>query len=73
MESLDIIQKLLEEQRISAEEAMTLIRDIKTDEKMIYIPTLFPTQPNKPFTLFEDNFETISTNEYPIDSYIKSE
>ena len=40
---------------------------------MIYIPTLFPTQPNKPFTLYEDTFDTVVTNEYPIDSYIKSE
>ena len=72
METLDIIQRLLEEQRISAEEAMTLVRDIKTDEKMIYIPTLFPTQPNKPFTLFEDTFDTVVTNDYPI-RYIKSE
>ena len=73
METLDIIQRLLKEQHISVEEAMTLVRDIKVDEKMNYISTPFPVKPNKQFVLFEDNFETISTNEYPIDSYIKSE
>ena len=73
MESLDIIQRLLEEQRISAEEAMTLVRDIKVDKKMISIPTPFPAQPNKPFTLYESVDTTISTNEYPIEMYIKSE
>ena len=73
MDSLDIIQRLLEEQRISAEEAMTLVRDIKTDEKMVYIGTPSPAQPNKPFTLYESVDTTISTNKYPIEMYIKSE
>lgn len=74
MESLDIIQRLLEEQRISAEEAMTLVRDIiRTNKEMISIPTPFPAQPNKPFTLYESVDTTISTNEYPIEMYIKSE
>ena len=75
MDSRDIIQRLLKEQHITFEEAMTLIGDIKTDEKMIYISTPFQT-PNNSFTTFttyDTTLNTISTNEYPIDIAIKSD
>ena len=69
MDSRDIIQRLLEEQHITFEEALTLIGDIKTDEKMIYISTPFQTPNNSftPFTTYDTTLNTISTNEYPID------
>ena len=69
MDSRDIIQRLLKEQHITFEEAMTLIGDIKTDEKMIYISTQFQTPNNSftPFTTYDTTLNTISTNEYPID------
>ena len=69
MDSRDIIQRLLKEQHITFEEAMTLIGDIKTDEKMNYISTPFQTPNNSftPFTTYDTTLNTISTNEYPID------
>lgn len=69
MDSRDIIQRLLKEQQITFDEAMTLIGDIKTDEKMKYIDiqTQDYNNPFKPFTLFDTSLKTISTNEYPID------
>ena len=69
MDSRDIIQRLLKEQHITFEEALTLIGDIKTDEKMIYISTPFQTPNNSftPFTTYDTTINTISTNEYPID------
>lgn len=69
MDSRDIIQRLLKEQHITFDEAMTLIGDIKTDEKMIYISTPFQTPKNSftPFTTYDTTLNTISTNEYPID------
>ena len=75
MDSRDIIQRLLKEQHITFEEALTLIGDIKTDEKMIYISTPFQTPNNSftPFTTYDTTLNTISTNEYPIDIAIKSD
>ena len=69
MDSRDIIQRLLKEQHITFEEAMTLIGDIKTYEKMKYIGTPFQTPNNSftPFTTYDTTLNTISTNEYPID------